>query len=335
MAHDLEPDLLLTLAEVAELGAAAQDPWWIFGGAAAALHGAEVDYVQDVDVLMSPQDAKRVLASQGIIDFGDGGTDRFRSGVYGKLNVAPLPIDILAGFDVNRDGSWVPVCFSVPLRVDLPTATVYVPQLEELIALFRLCGRPKDLDRAAKLEALQTGDYDPADLDRVRHLLDPPIKRARHEVGDPEPLPAETPSDVCSRRVDRAGVGVRNTSPWGAYMQTSLSGFKPTWVHIVEVLWVLASIYLGSRLTYWLGSDFFMHAFSIIMVASPVWLSRLIVAVDRRPMVLVGTALAYAVFAFMVAPNFVGYGENLGGVAYGCAIVFAGLLWVRSKRQAA
>lgn len=191
MAHDIETDLLQTLSRVAELATQAQDPWWVFGGSAAALYGAEGIEAHDVDVIMSPEDAKRVLTSQGITAIGDGGTDHFRSEVYGKLINTPLPIDILGGFEVKQAGSWVPVAFGAPVRIDLPTGIVFVPQIEELIPLFRLCGRPKDIDRAAKLEALQTGDSDPADLDRVRHLLAPPITRPRHEIGDPDPLPAD------------------------------------------------------------------------------------------------------------------------------------------------
>lgn len=185
-------DLLQTFYRVSELATAARDPWWIFGGAAAVLCGAEDVEAHDVDVLMSPHDARRVLISQGIDNLGDGGTDRFRSEVYGKLNNAPLPIDVLAGFEVKQAGTWVPVNFSVPLRINLATGPVFIPKIEELIALFRLCGRPKDIDRVDRLEALrQTGAYDPADLDRVRHLLEPPIKRPRHEIGDPDPAPAD------------------------------------------------------------------------------------------------------------------------------------------------
>lgn len=150
-----DPDLDQTLERVAELTSVARDPWWIFGGAAAALYGDEDVEAHDVDVLMSPDDAKRVLSSQGITHMGDGGTDRFRSAVYGQVNGAALPIDVLAGFEIMQAGVWVPVAFSEPVRMDLSAGPVYVPRLDELIAVFRLCGRRKDLDRADRLEALR------------------------------------------------------------------------------------------------------------------------------------------------------------------------------------
>lgn len=113
---------------------------------------------------------------------------------------------------------------------------------------------------------------------------------------------------------------------------------KLMWINIAEVLWLLAALYLGSQLTYWLGDDFFMHAFSIIMVASPVWLSRLLVAVDRRFVVLVVAILIYGFGAFMVAPTFSTWGiRNFVWVPYLCTAVFAGMLFmhVREKKVAA
>ena len=151
--NSIYADLHETLQRVAELAATAKGDWWVFGGAAAALYGVDGTDAHDVGVLMSPTDAKQVLAEHGISGLGDGGTSRFRSTVFGNLkHLGPLPIDVLAGFEVNRAGTWVPVQFSSPVAIQLPIGTVSVPKLDELIELFRLCGRPKDLERAAKLE---------------------------------------------------------------------------------------------------------------------------------------------------------------------------------------
>jgi hypothetical protein len=46
---------------------AAEDDWWIFGSAAAALHGVEVDGVKDIDLLVSRAAANRLMAAA--IDF--------------------------------------------------------------------------------------------------------------------------------------------------------------------------------------------------------------------------------------------------------------------------
>lgn len=151
---DLPADLLDTLAEVARLTAAANGSWWIFGGAAMRLYGARDIVPADVDVLLAPDAAKAILIAEGIGQTSDGGSDRFRSQVYGTITKAPLPIDILGGFQVYHGADWRPVLLTSIERIILPFGTIQVPTLPELIAITRQLGRPKDFDRAQRLEAL-------------------------------------------------------------------------------------------------------------------------------------------------------------------------------------
>jgi hypothetical protein len=74
-------DLSATLNSLAGAMTAAEDDWWIFGSAAAALHGVEVDCVTDIDVLVSSADAHRLMAKYSLANLADGGSDRFRSDV--------------------------------------------------------------------------------------------------------------------------------------------------------------------------------------------------------------------------------------------------------------
>ncbi|MEH3100784.1 hypothetical protein [Sphingomonas adhaesiva] len=136
------------LRAVAAAMATARDPWWVIGSAAVRLHGVETP-VADIDVLTSVADGEAIVAAwrRGVVI---GAADhRFRSTPFARLDGAALPIEIMAGLHVHRDGAWRPV---------LPRSRVVhggfpVPDRAELIAILRLFGRPKDMRRAALLGA--------------------------------------------------------------------------------------------------------------------------------------------------------------------------------------
>lgn len=150
----LPAPLLETLAHLVKLTAQASQPWWVFGGAAMRLHGAIDIEPADVDVLLAPADASLILQNAGITQTSDGGSGRFRSEVYGTITSTPLPIDIMGGFSVHDGANWHPVTLTSIEHIALPFGLVPVPSLPELIATTRQLGRPKDLERAARLEAL-------------------------------------------------------------------------------------------------------------------------------------------------------------------------------------
>jgi hypothetical protein len=152
MAPHLTPDLAETLERVMTLTAEAVEPWWIIGSAAMALHGAAGLSVADVDLLMGRSDARRLTAGLAG-DPRDGTSDLFRSEVFGRLAGSPLPIDVMAGFRV-RDVELRP---STRRRVKVGAGRVFVPELDELIAITASFGRAKDLERVAVLEALRPG----------------------------------------------------------------------------------------------------------------------------------------------------------------------------------
>ena len=126
--------------------------WCIIGGAATALYLDDWTDVQDIDVLLPVPDLTSLLRRAPIIDKSDGGTDRFRSSVYAGWAL-PLPVDFLAGFEVNQAGTWVPVWPKTRRRMPVPGGTVYVPELTEHISITRQLGRPHDLARIVRLQA--------------------------------------------------------------------------------------------------------------------------------------------------------------------------------------
>lgn len=133
--------------------AALRDPWRLFGSAAMELCGAPGVVAADVDLLVSEADADRLitaLAADRIV----GGTALFRSAVFGKATSTPLPVEIMAGFEVFSDGAWRPVRIDSTQTIDWRGAAIFIPEAPEQIALCRLFGREKDAVRARALETL-------------------------------------------------------------------------------------------------------------------------------------------------------------------------------------
>jgi hypothetical protein len=148
---NLSGPLRETLIEVADLCAPAADPWWIISSAAVALHGAEIDQVRDVDVLMSVHDAAAALLRAGARHDGGQGAARFRSQVFGVWSGAPLPVEIFGGFEFAGAEGWTPVRPQTRHRVELDGRGLFVPAAAELRAMLIGFARPKDLARARLL----------------------------------------------------------------------------------------------------------------------------------------------------------------------------------------
>lgn len=154
MTGDLSEDLSATLDIVASAASEMRDPWWIFGGAAMALAGLDGLHVPDVDVMASPRDARALIEALHGRVVEDPGEGLFRSQVFGQILTTPIPVDVMARMDVRDGGDWASVAFHSRLPVAIDGATLFIPSVSEQIATCRLFGRPKDLERAARLETL-------------------------------------------------------------------------------------------------------------------------------------------------------------------------------------
>jgi hypothetical protein len=141
---------LQTLIAVADRLAGAAAPWWIIGSAAAALHGLEIAKIGDVDVLAGIADAHRLLSVPDAVPIDDGGNDIFRSDAFVRLTGLPLKVEILGGLRVRGK----PLTITTRVTIPVGKTPVYVPSREELVRIFRLFGRPKDMARAEVLAAL-------------------------------------------------------------------------------------------------------------------------------------------------------------------------------------
>ncbi|HYC75794.1 hypothetical protein [Brevundimonas sp.] len=156
MIHAPPHELGTALEALADAAAEAdlRDPWWVFGGAAMALVGLTDRRVPDVDVLASPDDARRLAVALGAGVVTDPGEGQFRSQVYARAAGRAVPIEIMAELEVRTGAEWRPVRFATRVPVAAGRHLVHIPALHEQIAMARQFGRPKDLARADALEQL-------------------------------------------------------------------------------------------------------------------------------------------------------------------------------------
>lgn len=135
------------LLQLTDLMSACRDPWAIFGGTAMVLHGYCDLRPADIDVLVSPDDAERIAAAHDLKNEADGGTERFRSRVVLHPQTGPMPIEIMAGFEIFSEGRWHQVSILDRSQVTFRSATASIASLDDIATIFRLSGRPKDLQR--------------------------------------------------------------------------------------------------------------------------------------------------------------------------------------------
>ena len=149
----IQEPLTASLHAVAAAMAVARDPWWVITSAAVALHGADPGPVADVDVLLSVEDAQRILPSIGVeVRQGSAHPD-FRSSVFGTWIDPPLPVEFMAGFHHRSASDWHRVAPSTRQPIDIEGSTVFVPEKAELKRMLEAFGRPKDIERARLLRA--------------------------------------------------------------------------------------------------------------------------------------------------------------------------------------
>lgn len=150
----IEPDLAATLKVVAAGCAALQDDWWVFGGAAMALAGVPGLSPPDIDLIVSERDAASLIAAWEAQVETAAPSPLFRSKVFARTTIAPLPIEIMAGFEVCEGRAWSAVLPATRQLAALSTGAIFIPTPAEQAKICRRFGRPKDLARIDALQAL-------------------------------------------------------------------------------------------------------------------------------------------------------------------------------------
>ena len=148
----MTPELRATLHSVARAMAVFPEGWWIIGSAAVLLHGVEAGRVNDIDLLIDMSLAEAVLERLGIGPLTLPPDPLFRSTVFAQSKAWPVPVEVMAGFQVKAGGRWRRVEPLSRHRVPVDDGVLFLPDRDELLSLFHLFGRSKDAPRIAALE---------------------------------------------------------------------------------------------------------------------------------------------------------------------------------------
>ncbi len=155
MSH-VSPALYRTLAQIVpDLYVHCVDPWCLIGSAAALLVGADVG-VADVDVLVSRDDAERLMslwASLRDEHHAPADADRFRSH-FARFGFPGMPVEIMGGLELGGTSGWQPVSAGRLTLAGVDGLAVPVPSVTDQVRILEGFGRDKDRHRAAALRAL-------------------------------------------------------------------------------------------------------------------------------------------------------------------------------------
>ncbi len=143
----MSPDDLLVLLDrlKPDLDAVAM-PWALIGSGALILLGLPLGAANDLDIVTSAEGAGRLrtLWSDWLGSKGDRVPDGpFRSDDFARYETPWGSVEVMGGLKV-RDA---------PLVIGARHAALPIPTAAEQLRILRLFGRPKDLAKAAQLEA--------------------------------------------------------------------------------------------------------------------------------------------------------------------------------------
>ena len=136
------------LARLANLLADAEEPWWIIGSVAVALHGGSPGAVRDIDVVLGHKDAERYFRTLGLANAATSGSRLFRSDLFACWTEPLVRIELMAGLHVNGPRGWQPL--AIETREEVRNG-LFAPSISELRDILQAFGRPKDVQRAATL----------------------------------------------------------------------------------------------------------------------------------------------------------------------------------------
>ncbi len=145
------PLLAAALNQIADAATDFSEPWWIIGSAAAALAGADVGIIRDVDLLLSAADGAALANRWQARRLPDPPASlQFRSGFFARFSSPGLPIEAMGDFEIEIAGVWRRVA---PVTRE-PVGRLYMPSVGEQIELLAAMGRPKDEPRIRALGKL-------------------------------------------------------------------------------------------------------------------------------------------------------------------------------------
>lgn len=139
------------LTAVAAVMEDARDDWWLIGSGAVALHTHASVIVKDLDILLSVDDARRILPGLGLAVQPGEAHPQFCSEVFATWHELSIPVEFMAGFAQCTVNVWHPVLPQTRQSIAYGGGRIFVPEAWELRAILMQFGRPKDLERARLL----------------------------------------------------------------------------------------------------------------------------------------------------------------------------------------
>lgn len=147
----MSPKLVRSAEVIARVMPAGAD-WWIIGSAALALSGVEVE-PRDIDVFAASRVIEVARRALDVVTMPSS-NERFRSDPYFQLCPdGGLEIDFMGALQVKTGERWVDLRIESKIRATCGSVTLFVPSIAEQGRILRLFGRPKDLARAALIDA--------------------------------------------------------------------------------------------------------------------------------------------------------------------------------------
>lgn len=133
-----------------------EDDFYLIGSAALVIQGLEPEKVNDIDLLTSTRDAKRLKEFwndriQETFVPADG--ERFRS-EFGRFSFEGFDIEVMGNLEVNTLEGWHKLIIEDYSVIDIGHLSLKIPTLREQKRVFNLFGRPKDLHKAQMIKTL-------------------------------------------------------------------------------------------------------------------------------------------------------------------------------------
>jgi hypothetical protein len=128
-------------------------PWMLFGGAAMTLLGFEDGPVADIDIILPRASAHSLAELFSWPNYADKQSNRFRSDYLLRPVFGPVAVELLGGFQVLTQTGWVEIPIKETIRHSIGSQSIHLPTCQDLAAIFRVCGREKDLRRAVLIES--------------------------------------------------------------------------------------------------------------------------------------------------------------------------------------
>ena len=138
---------------------AGRSDWMLIGSAALMILGAPIADCADLDILTSEAGARRLEAAWRAWrrpDYAPDPAAPFRSR-FSRYQAPEGAVEVMGGLTLRGADGWAPLEVGETQAVTVAGFAVIVPTLAEQLGILRRFGRPKDLAKAAVLEAWRAG----------------------------------------------------------------------------------------------------------------------------------------------------------------------------------